>query len=64
MTIRIVTGFSGDYTVANLSDGTTPESVQSAGELRIVLRLMGMPTPVIDETIRRLGRERLIEVVF
>ena len=61
--IRIVTGYSGGYTVSVLGGDTVPPNfVRSQAEVRSVLEVLGMPPEIIEHTVARLSRERLVEV--
>jgi hypothetical protein len=63
--IRIVTGFSGaDYSVSDLDGDIATELVNSRAELRNILKTMGMPPEMIENTVGRLNSERLVEVGF
>jgi hypothetical protein len=63
--IRILTGFSGaDYSVSDVDGDIATEFAKSKAELRGVLKVMGMAPEAIEDTVGRLSRERLVEVMF
>ena len=65
MTIRIVMGYSGGYTVSALGgDTVAPNFVKSQAEVKSVLEVLGVPPEVIEHTVARLSRERLVEVTL
>jgi hypothetical protein len=58
-------GYSGGYTVSALGgDRVAPNFVKSLAEVRSFLQVLGMPREVIENTVGRLSRERLVEVTL